>query len=107
MIYRGNWQLTRAYLKYRAEVDQLAAASIRLEETWLRHLLEWAQERPFGEAAKIRPTLPEYMLSARLDGEEGQLSPVYVRKVISSSKRFFEWLLKHRRPVQVGLRQHG
>lgn len=97
MIYRENWLLIRTYLKYRSEVDQLSAASIRLEETWLRHLLEWAQERPFGEAPKTRPTFPEYMLTARVDSEEGQLSPIYIRKVISSSKRFFEWLLKHRR----------
>ncbi len=97
MINRGNWQLTKAYLNYRAEVDQISAASIRLEVTWLRHLLEWAQERSFSEVTRIRPTFPEYMLSARQDGEEGQYSPVYLRKVISSARRFFEWLLKHRR----------
>lgn len=97
MINRVNWQLTRAYLKYRAEVDQLNPKSVKLEETWLRHLLEWAESRSFDQVAKIRPTLPEYMLSARLDGEEGQLSAIYIKKVVSASKRFLEWLVKHRR----------
>ncbi len=96
MINRGNWKLTRAYLDYRAEVDQVSPKTIRLEETWLRHLLEWAGEQTFQHAPKIKPILPEYILSARLDGEKGQLSPVYIRKVVSASKRFFEWLVKHR-----------
>lgn len=97
MINRGNWLITRAYLKYRAEVDQVSEKTIRLEETWLRHVLEWANDKPFEQASRIRPTLPEYMLSARLDGQEGQLSPVYIKKVISSGKRLFEWVTKHRR----------
>lgn len=96
MINRGNWRLIRAYLKYRAEVDQISKKSVRLEETWLRHVLEWADDRPFVQVPKIRPTLPEYMLTARLDGEKGQLSSVYIKKVISSGKRFFQWLVKHR-----------
>ena len=95
MINRGNWQLVREYLKYRDEVDQLSSKSIRLEETWLRHLLEWANDKPFEQAPKIRPTFPEYVLSARLDGIQEQLSNIYIRKVIGSSKRFFEWLTKH------------
>jgi integrase len=95
MINRGNWQLVRKYLKYRAEVDQLSSKSIRLEETWLRHLLEWANDKPFEQAPKKRPTLPEYILSARLDGVSDKLSNSYTKKVIGSSKRFFEWLTKH------------
>lgn len=96
MINRGNWKLIREYLKYRAEVDQISPKSIRLEETWLRHLLEWANNRTFEQAPKIRPTLPEYILSARLDGGQEQLSNIYIKKVVGSSRRFFEWLSKHR-----------
>jgi site-specific recombinase XerC len=96
MIIRGNAFVIRDYLKYRAEVDQLSSSSIRLEEGWLRYLLEWAQDRPFEEVPRIRPALPEYMLSARLDGKEGQLSGVYIKKVISASRRFLGWLVKHK-----------
>ncbi len=94
MINRGNWKLVREFLKYRAEVDQISPRSIRLEETYLRHLLEWAGNRAFEQAPKIRPTLPEYILSARMDGGQGQLSNSYIKKVVSSSRRFFGWLVK-------------
>lgn len=96
MINRGNWSLIRAYLKYRQEVDQLSKSSTRLEEGWLRHLLEWTANEPFERAPKIRPALPEYMLTDRLDGLTGQLSPVYVRKVIRASYNFFKWLTSHK-----------
>jgi integrase len=96
MINRDNWKLTRAYLKYRLEVDQLNTKSVRLEEGWLRYVLEWAGDKSFQQVDKIRPTLPEFMLTARLDGKEGQLSPAYIHKVISSGKHIFGWLTKHR-----------
>jgi site-specific recombinase XerC len=97
MINRGNWLLIQEYLNYRKEVDQLLDNSLRLEESWLRHLLEWAQETGFENAPKIRPTLPEYVLDARLDGSGESLSPVYVRKIIRSSYNFLEWLRTHKR----------
>lgn len=97
MINRGNWKFVQEYLKYRNEVDLLSKNSLRLEETWLRHLLEWAQEISFENAHKIRPTLPEYVVGARLDGSGETLSPVYVRKIIRSSYNFFRWLRTHKR----------
>lgn len=95
MINRGNWKHVQSYLKYRKEVDQLADNSLRLEETWLRHLLEWSQENGFDKAPKIRPTFPEYMLTARLNGTGEALSPAYVQKVIRASHNFFQWLKTH------------
>ena len=86
MINRGNWKFVQEYLKYRKEVDLLSDKSIRLEKTWLRHLLEWAQENPFEKSPKIRPSLPEHMLDARLDGSGVSLSPAYIQKVIRASK---------------------
>jgi integrase len=96
MIYRGNWKLVKAYLKYRMEVDQISKSSIRLEETWLYHILEWANNKPFEFAPKIRPTLPEYMLTARKDNQEKQLSPIYITKVIRAGYRLFAWLRVHK-----------
>ena len=79
MINRGNWKLVREYLLYREEVDLLSEKSLRLEETWLNHLSRWAQEKSFEKAPKIRPTLPEYMLNARLDGSGELLSHAYIK----------------------------
>ena len=96
IINRGNWQLVKAFLLYRQEVDQISKSSLRLEETWLRHVLEWADSKLFEKAPKIRPTLPEYMLTARQDGTGKQLSPIYISKVVRAGYRLFLWLRVHK-----------
>lgn len=93
MVNKKNWQLTKVFLEYRQSVDQICNGSFRLEQTQIRFLLEWAGDSSFQRAASIRPTLPEYMLSARLDGSQGALSPGYVKKVLATARRFFTWLL--------------
>jgi len=92
MINKKNWQLAKKYLEYRLKVDQICEGSYRKEVTHIRFLLEWAAERPFIKGASIRPTLPEYMLSARLDGSEGHLSAGYTKKVLAAARRFYTWL---------------
>lgn len=100
MIHRGNWLAVNRYLKYRSEVDRVSGSTIRLEKTWLRHLILWAGETAFFKAPKIRPTFPQYILSARLDGTGEEFSQIYIDKVIGTSKRFFSWLSRN----QGGLR---
>ncbi len=95
MINRENWKQVKKYLAYRSEVDQLSPGSVELEKDLLRHCLEWAGEVSFVKAPSLRPTLPEYLLSARLDGGEGQLSRGYVAKVMATGRRFFHWLRDH------------
>lgn len=80
MINKKNWQLTRKYLEYRLKVDQICEGSYRKEETHIRFILEWAADKSFIKSPSIRPTLPEYMLSARLDGSQGRLSSGYIKK---------------------------
>ena len=40
----------------------------------------------------FRPTFPEFMLTARLDGEEKQLSAGYIQKTLATARLFFTWL---------------
>ena len=101
MINRGNWKLSREYLKYRREVDHISKSSQRLEESRLRHLLEWANESSFDSVINIRPTFPEYVLTARMDGGEGLLSPIYVQKVIRSAYHFLKWLRIQKRGFSI------
>ncbi|MCE9644456.1 MAG: site-specific integrase [Chloroflexi bacterium] len=84
--------MTKKYYEYRLSVDQITIGSLKKEQTHLRYLLEWAQEKPFREVMKIRPSFPEYMLTARMDGEEGQLSAVYIKKTLATARLFFTWL---------------
>ena len=95
MINRENWKAVNKYLKYRSEVDQISDESKRLEKGWLLHLLLWSQEEYFSEAPKIRPTFPEFILNSRIDGKERPLSQAFIRKSISSSRRFLRWLSIH------------
>lgn len=92
MIYKKNWKLMKKYLEYRLKVDQITKGSMLKEQTHMRYLLEWAQDRSFRQVSIIRPSFPEYMLSSRLDGEEGQLSAVYIKKVLATARLFFTWL---------------
>jgi len=85
--------LINLFLDYRSKVDQICPGSFQKEETHLRYLLEWADEKPFIKAPAIRPTFTEYILSIRLDGDENRLSVGYIKKVLSAARRFFSWLL--------------
>lgn len=97
MINRGNWKISKKYLRYREEVHLLAPSSARLEEGWIRHTLEWAGETSFRDVNKIRPTLPSYIVNARLDQSGEPLSLAYISKIIRTSHRFFSWLATHKK----------
>jgi integrase len=90
MINRENWKLVRAYLDYRRDVDLLGSASLRLEKTWLSHVLLWADYRYFDVVPKIRPTFPQLL-------QYHEFSSNYISHVVRSARRFFVWLSKHRR----------
>lgn len=92
MINKTNWKATKKYLDYRLHVDQITQGSMKKEQTHLRYVLEWAQDNSFRDVMKVRPTFPEYMLVARLDGEGGRLSAVYIKKALSTARLFFTWL---------------
>jgi len=90
MINRDNWKNIRAYLDYRRDVDLISNSSLKLEKTWLLHVLQWADDVSFQRIQKIRPSFPQYI-------RDLGVSPVYVSHVIRSAHRFFSWLVKHRR----------
>jgi integrase len=92
MIYRENWLLVKEYLKCRLEINRLSPASMRLEETWTRHVLEWMGNTPVWNAPKITLGLYDY-LSKSEDHEP--YSSIYMRKILSTAYRFFNWLVKH------------
>ena len=92
MINKKNWQLMKKYLDYRLKVDQITIGSMKKEQTHMRYVLEWAQECSLRQGVTRRPTFLEYLLSVRLDGGEGQLSAVYLKKVLATTRYFFSWL---------------
>jgi len=97
MINKKNWKLTKAYLEDRLHVDQISVGSWKLEQTYIRYLLEWADSTPFSKALSINPTFPEYMHTARLDGKDEPASPAHTKKVLATARRFFLWLIDNDR----------
>lgn len=95
MINRENWKAMKRFLAYRRDVEQVSDSTVRLDETWLRHALDWAQEKSFADAPKIKPPFSKYLLSARRDGKDEDLSEAYLNKVVRFTRRFFEWLQVH------------
>lgn len=92
MINKTNWKLIKKYLQYRLDVDQISKGSLTKEQTHTRYFLEWLQEKSFVYVHQMRPTLPQYLLSNRIDGNEMRLSAVYIKKILSTSRLFFTWL---------------
>lgn len=92
MINRDNYFAVQKYLAYRRQYDQISDSSARLEESWLRHLLEWAGSRSFAAAPKIKPPFPAYLLDARRDGKDKPMSEAYLSKVVRAAVRFLRWL---------------
>jgi len=92
MINKTNWKLIKKYLQYRLDVDQVTQSSLTREQTHTRYLLEWLQDKSFVHALQMRPTLPQYLLTNRLDGTDVRLSAVYIKKVLATSRMFFTWL---------------
>jgi len=90
MINRENWKETKNYLAYRRDVDLIGVASLRLEKTWLSHVLIWADNKSFDLVSGLRPSFPQYVRGL-------SLSPVYSSHVTRSARRFFRWLSIHRR----------
>jgi site-specific recombinase XerC len=93
MINRTNWKLTKAYSEYRKNVDLIAVGSIKVEYTHLRYILEWADEIPFSRADNIRPSLPEYLINVRLNGEGERLSLEFIKKTLSTARKFYAWVI--------------
>ncbi|MAT45376.1 MAG: hypothetical protein CL609_23855 [Anaerolineaceae bacterium] len=91
MINRKNYADVLYYLDYSRRVLQLADASIHNIRGYLRHLLEWADERSFDSAKEIDPSFPVYLLSARNSGGEGQLAPSTMKKTCEYARRFFDF----------------
>lgn len=91
MINRSNYQEVKRYLKYLSEVRQNSQKTVRKRWGQLRHLLEWADERPFTDAPSIRPAFPKYLLTARNDGQDERLAFEGMKATCGTAKRFFSW----------------
>lgn len=90
MINRQNWHDVRRYLRHIEQVRQNDLETVKRSRSHLRHLLEWADDRPLGKAKTLlTPTFPTYLLDARADGQDRSLSPSSVIRCLSNVRQFF------------------
>jgi integrase len=101
VIHRNNYIFIKRYLKDLGEVYQLSSSSLSRYRVYLRHLLLWAGETPFRQAASLRPTFPSYV--SNLPGPHGEalLASATQKKIIEVGKRFFVWA-KQSHPKEFG-----
>ncbi len=91
MINRENWLDAKMYLDYHARIMQRSPKTIKRKRGHLRHLLNWADEIPFSEAASIQIIFPQYLLTARNDGRKRSLSASSVQRACREARSFYEW----------------
>jgi integrase len=91
MVSRSNYLLVRAFLTHYADVLQHDPLTVQNYRGWLKHVLRWAAETPFGKASAIRPTFPRYLLTVRRSNGK-PLSPAGIRQICRGTRGFFVWL---------------
>jgi integrase len=94
MIRRENWLLTEKYLKegIREEGTRISDDSISRCEFNLKHLLIWADDKPFAEAfVGNKKTYCSYVAELPARRGEGNLAQESQKKIINDAKRFLTW----------------
>lgn len=94
MVHRQNWLDVQAYLEYQLQIAQVDPKTAR--STWcrLRHLIEWAGERPFAKASTgrigTRATFPAY--AELLRNDQGKpLSASHLAAMMKTARAFLGW----------------
>lgn len=94
MIYRQNWLDTKEYEEYLLKVGRDVETVSRVRSC-LRHLLEWADDQPFGRAREIDPAFPTYLLTSRMTVgrplKGSGLSAATMKKICDYARLFFEF----------------
>lgn len=94
MINRQNWLDVKEYLAYMGEVKLVDEKTVKRAWSWLRHLLEWADEKPLPRAREITPAFPVYLMTASKKNLGESLAPITMRKACEYSRSFFEHMIR-------------
>jgi len=91
LINRSNYLLAKSFLAYLRDVTQVNPVSIERYWAYLKHLLLWADQIPFGQSTEIRPVFAAYLTAPRQANESASFAPITLKKIFQTSKRFFTW----------------
>lgn len=91
MVNRNNYTKVKSFLDYLCEDAQLKPVSVSRYNTYLKHLLVWADENSLVDAHTIRPSFPSYLATSRLNGSADKLAPATAKKCVQVARRFLTW----------------
>ncbi len=94
MIDRGNYLAVKEFLAFQADVMQRDPLTVRNDETWLKHLLQWLDDRAIKDAPDIRPVFPRYMLTVHHRQTGAPFSARFIKRVCEMARAFFGWLVQ-------------
>lgn len=100
MINRQNYQDVKDFLSFHEGTLQNDKSTISRMRGALRHLLEWADEKPFGLSKNIEPTFPAYLARKKISSGES-FSFAGGEKHLSIARQFFnharlEWQARYK-----------
>lgn len=94
LICRQNWLDVQAFLEYQERIAQVDVKTGRATWSRLRHLIEWAADRPFPKASTgrvgVRITFPGYAEQLRTD-QGRPLSAAGLTGIMKTSRAFLQW----------------
>jgi site-specific recombinase XerD len=92
MINRNNYKLTREFLEFKKEINQLSEGSIQRYKSALNHFLIWLDDIPIEDCTKKYPSFPTYLQKNRMDGGSKPLAFTYQKKILQITKQFLQWV---------------
>jgi site-specific recombinase XerC len=96
MINRENYLLARDYINFLKNNSTISEKSRDRYTFYLKHLLKWADETPFPQAATKELGFIVYIQTIPGKNGVGYIEVETKKKVIELAKRFFEWAKKYR-----------
>lgn len=105
MIDRTNYQHIMTYLDYQRNVKQCDYYTVQAYWSRLRHVLEWAGNKPLSDGQKIKPTFPSYIeaLKTRYDKP---FSASGFSAICKTARAFYLWALLEYPKQYKGINQN-
>ena len=91
LMLRQNFLDIQKFIQYLNSDGQLSHKSINRYNSYLRHLLYWAMDRPLSKPDQIKPGFVQYLKDYKSPETHKQLSRESWRKILGVASQFFEW----------------
>ena len=91
MINRKNYKLTREFLQFKKEINQLNQGSLHRYKSAINHFLIWLDETPIESCTTKYPSFSTYLQTNRMDGNSESLAPATQKKTLQIIKQFLNW----------------